>query len=206
MTSALASTEIVELLTHRVRIFTLPQIAAACRATRADAEALVGELVSDGLVERRSVLARPVLPLTAPVVRWTPGGEPPDFGKAAYRLKSRWTAPVQPTEIAIAAKRAKKLLGGCLGGRWPRTSEVTHDIHVAELFFWHIRQGFFEAAEWVPEARLYAEGRGRGGRLPDAVMRRGGVEVRIIEFGGSYGKAKLADFHREMNRMPYEIW
>ncbi len=198
--------ELIDLLTRRVRVMTLAQIANALCGGGADAEALARELEEEGMIERQTVLARPALPCTSPVLVWRPGDELPAFGKTAYRLKARWRKPVEPTEIVQASQKAARRYGGYLGGRWPRASETTHDVNLAGVFLWHREHRPEDVASWVPEAQLYAEGRGLRSRLPDAVIRRGGTEVRFIEFGGSYGKQKLAAFHTEMQHLPYEIW
>lgn len=198
---------LLETLTSRVRVLTLAQIADLVGTTAGDdAQALAAALEAQGLIERRVVLARPMLRCTAPLVSWRPGDELPEFGKTAYQLKSRWREPVEPTEIVQASRLAARRSGSAFGGRWPRASETTHDVSLAEVFLWHRQHLPEDAACWVPEAQLYAEGWGLHGRLPDAVIRRGGIEIRIVEFGGSYGKRKLTAFHAEMQFLPYEIW
>jgi len=198
---------LLESLTSRVRVLTLAQIADLLGDLVGDqTQALAAAMEAQGLIERRVVLARPALRCSAPLVSWRPGDELPEFGKAAYRLKSRWREPVEPTEIVQASRLAASRYGGALGGRWPRASETTHDVSLAGVFLWHCQHRPEDAACWVPEAQLYAEGRGLQGRLPDAVIRRGGKEICIVEFGGSYGKQKLAAFHAEMRSLPYEIW
>ena len=198
---------LLETLTRRVRVLSIAQIADLLGDAAGDAaQALAAALEAKGFIERRAVLARPALRCSAPLVNWRPGDEPPEFGKVAYRLKSRWREPVEPIEIVQASRLAARRCGGALGGRWPRASETTHDVSLAEVFLWHQTHRPDDAACWVPEAQLYAEGWGLRGRLPDAVIRRGGKDVRIVEFGGSYGKQKLASFHSEMQSLPYEIW
>lgn len=199
--------DLIEMLTHRVRVLADRQLANTfCGGDSERANRLLSELEVEGYVERRSVLARPILYLEAPVIAWRPGAEKPHFGKAAYRLKSRWRESAMPTEIVRATTRAAQEFGGYLGGRWPRTSETTHDLNLAAVFLWHRTYRPEDATAWIPEAQLYAEGRGLGHRLPDAVIRMGGIDQRIVEFGGSYGKQKLQGFHAEMNTLPYEIW
>lgn len=200
-------TALVEMLTQRVRVLSTAQIASEFFRGQLDpVEILLEELERAGLVERRSVLARPILSLDAPVISWRPGAETPDYGKAAYRLKTRWSEPARPTQIVQASGAAVKQFGGYLGGRWPRTSEITHDLNLAKVFLWHCRHRPDDAAAWIPEAQLYAEGRGHRERLPDAVVRSDGVDVRVVEFGGSYGKQKLQSFHAQLCELPYEVW
>jgi hypothetical protein len=198
---------LLEMLTHRIRILSVPQIRHVTGvASYDDVVQLLAALELQMLIERRSVLARPVLELVLPVIAWQPGMQMPDFGKAAYQLKSRWKVPARPTDIVQVSRRAAKRFGGYLGGRWPRTSEITHELNLAEVFLRHEKQKSEEAAVWIPEAQLYAEGRGFRERIPDAVIRRGGRDLRVVEFGGSYGKAKLQAFHAQMSSLPYEVW
>ena len=198
---------LLEILTGRVRVLTLAQIDGLLGDAASDeAPILLAALETQGLIERRAVLARPALCFSQPIVSWRPGDELPEFGKVAYRLKSRWREPVEPVEIVQASHLAARRRGGALGGRWPRVSETTHDVSLAEVFLWYRQHRPEDAACWVPEAQLYAEGRGLHAKLPDAVIRRDGTKIRIVEFGGSYGKQKLASFHAEMQPLPYEIW
>jgi hypothetical protein len=199
--------QLVDILTRRVRALSMPQIAKSlCQGSAGEAAAIVSELEIQGLVESKSVLARPVLQASCPVVNWKPGDDAPDFGKAAYRLKTRWRRPAQPCEVVVATRTAASRFGGYLGGRFPRAAEITHDLNLAAVFLLHQELEPEGAEAWFPEAHLYAEGRGRSGRLPDAVIRHAGVDVKYVEFGGSYGKQKLADFHLHLGHLPYEIW
>ena len=198
--------EIVEVLARRVRCLTVGQIARTWDVV-GDVDALLHMLEVNGLIERQRMLVRSVSALEAPIVSWRPGMATPSFGSIAYQLKSRWL-PAEPTEIVVATKRAANRFGGSLGGRWPRASEVSHDVNLAEVFLRFRKERRAEAAAWVPEAQLYAEGMGRdrGARLPDAVIRTGGALELAVEFGGAYAKQKLVAFHAEMNAVPYEIW
>jgi hypothetical protein len=207
MSTELIANELLNLLNRRARVMTKEQIVQTYfRRNVSEAEKWLSLLEGQGLVERRCVLARPILLIEAPVVRWNPGDQKPDFGKVAYRLKTRWTKPAKPTQIVFATKTASDRIGGYFGGRPPRASEYTHDVNLAEVFLWHLKHRPGDAAGWIPEAKLYSEGRGLKERLPDAVIRSGVQEVRVIEFGGSYKKHKLIDFHSQMSELPYEIW
>ena len=153
--------ELVELLTYRVRVLSVEQIARAFRCGDVSAaEALIRPCESAGLITRQNVLARPALPLVEPVVAWRPGAQIPDFGKVAYRLKSRWCEALRPIELMHATRTAAREFGGYLGGRGPRASETTHDLNLAAVFLWHRDHLPEDATAWVPEAQLYAEGRG----------------------------------------------
>lgn len=199
--------EMIEVLTCRIRVLAMNQIVRVYfDGEYAPARSCVDALEVSKLLERKSVLARPLLALDAPVISWQPNSTMPDFGGAAYKLKTRWREPVEPVEILQASRSARKEFGGVLGGRWPRTSEITHDLHLAEIFLKLAGKQPDLVHGWIPEAQLYAEGRGHRERLPDVVVRVDGVDSRVIEFGGSYGKQKLQTFHAQVNSLPYEVW
>lgn len=200
--------QIVDALTRRVRLLTVPQIAITWfGGNEVRARAALVDLKRQEFLSSRCVLARPTLILDGPLVQWLPGGELPDFGAVAYRLRRRWREAVEPTEIVVATREAKRRFGGFCGGRWSRQSEISHDVSLAGVYLWYRASKPEEAECWVPEAQLCAEGWGMGERLPDALIRGrdGGIE-RVVEFGGSYRKQKLQAFHREMCEIPYEIW
>jgi len=176
-------------------------------ANQARAHAAVFELEERALLSSRCVLARPTLILGGPLVQWLPGDELPDFGAVAYRLRRRWREAVEPTEIVVATRKAKRRFGGFGGERWPRPSEISHDVSLAGVYLWYRAYKPEEAECWIGEAQLYTEGWGMGERLPDALIRRNDGDIeRVVEFGGSYRKQKLEAFHREMCEFPYEIW
>lgn len=200
--------EIMEVLTRRVRVMTLAQIAEEWFSGNATlARSSVATLKAEMLLDSRRVLARHLAELTDPIVAWQPGNTVPDFGNAAYRLKRRWSAAAVPTEIVAATAMARRRFGGYCGGRWPRVAEVSHDVGLASVYLRYRRMRGDQADGWTPEAQLYAEGRGATGRLPDAVIRRrSGSAEFVVEFGGSYQKHKLLAFHHEMSGISYEIW
>jgi hypothetical protein len=108
--------------------------------------------------------------------------------------------------MVIATKASGVYYGGS-GGRWPRPSEVSHDIAVAELYLLWLVASPTLAATWVSEAELRRRGFGDKTRLPDAMIDRDGTET-VIEIGGSYSAAKLKEFHDWCGSegLPYEIW
>jgi hypothetical protein len=75
--------EIVEALSFRVRVFSVEQITSHWFGDGGGAAAAADRrlrlLERAGMVERFPMLARPVIPLDAPVVAWAPAGTPPSF-------------------------------------------------------------------------------------------------------------------------------
>ena len=201
--------EIVESLVHRVRVFSTKQIARAWwnDAPERDILRRLDALSEAGLVTVYRALAHPELPLTGPVASWSPGQEPPAFGELSYRLKARWSQPPISTQCVIATTLAGRSNGG-FGGRFPRESEQTHDIHLAGVYL-GIRSRRPEVIQfWRSEARILWERRGeKREKLPDAVLDLPTGPL-VIEFGGAYSKPKLEAFHDycDENATPYEIW
>lgn len=202
--------EILELLTKRVRVLSLEQVAREWWARQAraseNASRRLSTLEQGGLIHRFSGFAHPELPLEKPVATWSPGSPSPDFGNLSYRLRTRWTDPLRMTQAFIGTKLAAGQFGGN-GGRVPRPSELSHDLHLAGVFFKLRRSDPAKSRTWLSEASQYAKGGGRDERLPDAVVGKGRHRT-AIEFGGAYSKAKLIEFHEHCaaSDLPYEIW
>ena len=191
--------EVLAVLALRVRVLSVFQIAR----TWPNLVAALKRLEAQGFVFTFTAVAHPELPLVGPVVRWTRGNELPDFGRASYLLRSRWNRPGIPTKCVIASRTAGRMFGGH-GGRYPRESEESHDIHVAAVYL-RFRSTFPElAASWVHEEEIKAERKQRKGKLPDALIGKN----RVIEFGGAYKKEKLMGFHKfcESRGFDYEVW
>ena len=204
--------DVLYTLTHKVRCLSIAQVARvwwreSSQPVRS-AQRRLREIADGGLLEVFDALARPALDLTAPVAVWSLGYEPPDFAALCYKLKSRWKeCPARRTQVLIGTKKATKHLGGH-GGRRPRATEVTHDLHLAAVYCRMLSNSDRRAKKWVSEAELYARGWGRGEKLPDALIlgRRGNHTV--IELAGEYSQAKLEQIHADYQRrgLAYELW
>jgi hypothetical protein len=201
-------TEILECLTHRVRVFTLNQIARTwwSESSRSleNAKARIQLLERTGLVQMQRAPAHPEILLETPVIIWRSGMPTPDFGAASYQLQVRWARHLVSTIYISATQKAANKFDGH-GGRFPRAVERTHDIHLARVFLLYRRLGSISG--WIFEDRLREQKRGKAGRLPDVIF-QDGSGTKVIEFGGAYSKEKLASFHahcREQS-LPYEVW
>ena len=206
--------ELLDTLTLRVRMLTLEQAArtwwpSSAHARRA-ARRRLRELEAAGLVRLFELAAHPELPLLAPVFQWRPREPRPDLHKMAYALAVRWTQapPVRHTAV-IATRDAGRHYGGW-GGRFPRPTERTHDLHMAAVYLLKRAANPAAAAHWCSEEKLRET---RGGKpdgerrhLPDAVVTR--PKRTAIEFGGAYRVDKLQSFHDycEGVGLPYEMW
>jgi hypothetical protein len=194
-----AERDLLSVLTHRVRVLSVPQIAR----TWPKVEPRLKRLEAEGLIVSFMTVAHPELPLVCPVAKWQRGAELPDFAKASHALRSRWTQAGIATKCVIASRAAGRMFGGH-GGRYPRESEETHDIHLAAVY---LRFRLLEpvlSTCWVHEEEIKKERRNRWGKLPDALVGK----RRVVEFGGAYKKHKLIAFHRfcEASGLEYEVW
>jgi hypothetical protein len=197
----------LDLLVTKLRALSLDQLTADAR-TRTAVRSLMRRWARKGAVASRIEFMQPILKLTAPTVRWCPGDEPPDFGRAAWQFRTRWGQPPQRTIVYWAAEKVRRLKSVALWGRPPRPAEMRHDCHVAEVYRTLVSARPEQASVWVPEddfarhglAMLFEE------RIPDALI--AASPPLAIEFGGSYRAEKLVSFHRAMaaRQVPYEIW
>jgi len=207
--------EVLTVLTLRVRAMTIQQIAtvwwtdipgAPAKRSLAEARRRLQVLARDGLVEITALLAHPEIELIAPLAVWQPGLPPPDIGSVAHAAKSRWSRPHVTTEFVTATVEAGRLMGG-EGGRQPKTSEASHDMHLAAVYLRMRRELRTRSENWRSEARVLAEQGRASDKLPDALVRDGKCTT-AIEFVGEYSAAKLAAFHEYCNHKNYgyELW
>lgn len=203
--------EILEVITQRVKLLTIPQVARTW--WRDSVHAISGArrrlaaLERQGMVQSFTVFAHPELPLLEPAFIWTPNEKAPNFDELSYQLCSRWTAPFQPVTAVIASRAAANYFGGH-GARFPKQVEENHDVHLAAVFLSirATRPGWAE--HWISEQRIRSSRPDAPGeKLPDAMVRMGGME-RVIDFGGSYSAPKLRGFHHWASdkKLSYELW
>ena len=202
-------TELLEVLTRRIRMLSITQIGRVWWPTSESPEAIARrrlvQLEQAGYLERLSVMAHPELELAQPVAVWRPGLPTPELGPISWRLKSRWTEPLVNTACVIATKFAGRFLGG-YGGRKPRRAETTHDLHLSSVFLQMRTRQPERAATWISEADRKKE-TGYGEKLPDGIVLDGDHKT-AIEFGGAYDRPKLEEFHEFCHdqKLAYEIW
>lgn len=199
--------DILEVLSLRVRTLSLGQVARTWWQGRSQsvrqAQQRITVLVEAGLLELNHLRAHPELPLDAPLAVWHGGQPPPGFGELARCLRARWSNEAEDTTFVTATRSAGNDLGGH-GGRRPRISEATHDLHLAAVYLRMRSELPTRARSWMPEFAL----RGMPGeRVPDALVRDGRYNT-AIEFGGEYPEEKLRLFHEDCARRGrgYEIW
>ena len=206
--------EVLEVLSHRTRLLTEQQIARTWwsdqRHGLRNCRARMKELTSGGYVDSLNVLAREEMPLREPLVTWSPELAEPDFGKLAWALKRRWEqARTVPTRVVHATRRTKQEHNGSVGGRQPRSAEVSHDIHVGTVFLNYRKHASPLAENWIHEDQLREEygGKMSTSEICDAMIRKPGeAPSLIVEVGGSYRAEKLQAFANTWSHLPYVIW
>ncbi len=191
--------ELFSTLTHKVRVLTVLQIARTWPKVLSHLK----RLEEEGLIFSFMTVAHPELTLLHPVIKWSKSGALPDFAKASYNLRGRWNQSGIATKCIIASRLTGRMFGGH-GGRYPRESEETHDIHLAAVYLRFRLDAPTLAAGWIHEEEIKRDRKQRRGKLPDALV----CKQRVIEFGGAYKKNKLISFHRfcEARNLEYEVW
>lgn len=145
--------------------------------------------------------------LAGPLAMWRPGLVAPDAGAIAYRLEKRWAVSPHRRELLFGGTREAALRTGAPTPRRPRRTEASHDVGLAEVFVRLLLSDPVRAARWVSESFLSSDGWGAGCPLPDAAIHLEAATT-LIEFGGSYPRQKLLDFHLfcEIHGYAYEVW
>ena len=144
--------EILQTLAFKVRLLTNQQLHGfwwGPHRSRVSATDRLKGLQAAGLLDRYDVLAQPLLSLRDPIYAWAPGRPEPDFHRAASVTTARWVDPPEVQTVYVASRFAGNWLGG-VGGRI-RRNDVTHDLHVAQLYLLFRRTRPTDADAWVGE-------------------------------------------------------
>lgn len=201
--------ELIEALTHKVRLFSLRQIAGAWWAgDLANTRRRLRQLTAAGLLERVTVSARTLPAIDVPLCSWEPGRRQPEFGPIAYQLQQRWQGrAVRPTTAFLASQHAAQLYGSRSRGELKNASQATHDLGVSAVWLQLRQQAEAWARAWLGEDQM-AETR-RGEKIPDAfIVDAADRTVAVVEFGGRYDTQRLQTFHEDCatRKLPYQIW
>jgi hypothetical protein len=202
---------LIRALLGKIRLVSLGQLARSwwpeSVSGRTNAQRRVQDLLAQKLLVRERVFARPLIGLEAPVFRWKPGEPGPDYGQLSYKLQSRWTAEPRRTTVYLASRRAANIFGGKVPGRIKNPSQVTHDLHLSELYLKILKEEPKLAQAWSGED-VIAPTRVRQ-KLPDAILFDAKGQPRLVmEFGGAYPADRVQAFHEDCRAraLPYEIW
>lgn len=209
--------DLLETLRRRVRVLSLAQVAREWWPEAGDplrsAARHVERLEAGGHLEVCRFFARPEVTLDAPLATWQRGLPVPDFRAVSLQARRRWSKPPVTVRCVVATRAGKR------GGRFPRETETTHDLHLAQIYLRLRRELPTRARSWTGEtdvrdrgdgldASRYDERLGGGRKLPDAVAQDGRHLTAIEMVGESYRHEKLEEFHAfcVAERLAYELW
>jgi hypothetical protein len=200
--------ELLATLSLKVHLASLGQIASAwwakSRTPAKSARVRLRKLQESGWLEKQRVNIHPLLPLLQPLLTWAPSKAEPDFGAIAYRLQKRWTKALEPTTVYIASRKTAHRFGG-FGGKFKHRTQLTHDLHLAAIYFAMLSEDSALAKRWSGEEERCSDGE----KLPDAVLIDADANVtEVIEFGGQYDRRRVEAFHRycEIRCFQYQLW
>ena len=203
--------EILRALTTKIRVATFGQLARNFWPPGAsgtlNARRRLAELVARELLKTTRVISHPLLGLTRPVVTWRPGEPKPDAGEISATLQARWATEPREMTVYLAGRRAITLFGAPALGEIKNRYQVTHDLHVSEVFLFFQRTQALLAAAWVGEEILAPSRKDQ--KLPDAILHDDAGRPRlVIEFGGKYPARRVSAFHDDCaaRGLPYELW
>jgi hypothetical protein len=202
-----AALSVLELLTHRCPVAVPQQLQRLMELTCAPSDArslprILASLQRSGLMQRREMMAQPLLPLTQPLIDWFPGAPLPPVARVAWQLRRRWNQKVFRCDVIHATPVARQMMCGTCCPTLSAPGKLTHDLHLTEVYLRHLaRQQDFV---WQHEQELSLLGwLQEYARLPDAL-----VDGVAVDVGGKYSAAKLKDLHRcyRHRELPYQLW
>lgn len=203
--------ELLRTLTHRVRALSLAQTARSWwpRSVQpATPHARLKQLAAAGYVTLEPQHVGPELQLERPLASWQRGCPRPKLSAIASVAQRRWHTPPVTMPCVVATPRAAAQFGG-RGGRSPRPTEWTHDLHLAQVYLLMRVELPTRAASWVHEDLDERPQRALSGeKLPDAFVTDGLHRTAIELVGSSYNGSKLEAFHDycEREQLAYELW
>ncbi len=184
--------QVLELLAHWTRLLSVQQVSELFldhKNPARSARSLVKRLVQQGLVQERTLMARPSVSVE-PLLTFRKGDAEPDFKALSRSCRSRWTEPAQAINVIQLSLTGAKAYG-VLRSRTIRASEATHDLQMAQVTLSFYRSGLVR--KWIRDDVL-AKNK-RWGVVPDAEAHFQSGERLVVECGGSYSAKKLAAFH-----------
>lgn len=206
--------QLLDTLGFRVRLLTLSQVSRGFfGGDDRYASRRVERLSAARVLVRRSLVARSAPALDAPMVRWNPGSDAPDFASISALLIKRWGR--QQTVVANVVSlgsAARKLTGRSGDVRIKHPHQVGHDLALSEVFLRYLDRAPELAGRWVGEDRLdLLTPTKRKGRqaIPDAVLQNAeGAPELAIELGGLYSPQRIEALHQSFSKqeLSYEIW
>ncbi len=215
--------ELLHLLTEKVPIFSLRQIADTYFAgDNGNAVRTLSRLLNRQLLSSQQLLARTPPIFNSPLALWVPGQNPPPVTRLSFQLGRRWAQQgVRTRQCYLIGPRYAALTGITNSTQLRRPIQASHELAMADLYLHFHTNRPTDASYWLAEQayrhphwqeRLISmEGSPFAivGQKPDVLLvDENGVVVKAIELGGVYNAKRLERFHRWCQRrsLPYEIW
>jgi hypothetical protein len=203
LAESLTNRELLDMLTRRVRLLAEREVGEQGRRR-------LMTLQSEGWVEEIRVRSPPLPKLEEPLGYWTPGRAKLDFGRIAYRARTRWHGPARSIRAFVATVKAGDLFGG-RGGPLRNPLAAAHDLACVQLYLMFRMSSPQLARSWIGEDAMAQIVRvRRRDRLPDAVIlgqdERPALAIELV--GASYSKRRIAGFHAHCaaKNLPYMLW
>ncbi len=192
------------LLSEKLRVLTAEQVAISwfqhTKHPLRSAMSCLRNMADRNEIQLDTAMLHPEIDLTEPLLDWIPGGDEPDFGRLAWRAKSRFTKPPRRTCLILPGSR----LGAVGKLRRLRATETQHDVMVASILLNFSRNDSTVIDRWSHEDLIRTRF-GTGEKRPDAILLEGNTEV-FIECAGCYPKSKLKAVHQAFAQTPYKLF
>ena len=132
---------VLEALALRVRVLGQRQAADAFWSGHiANTRRRLQQLVTEGLLTRAFVPARPLPEILQPIVRWQPGQPMPDANRISNQLQSRWKfRSLRPTVVYFPTEKTILQFGGRNRSQ-NKTTQITHDLGVTATWIRYFQQ------------------------------------------------------------------
>lgn len=193
------STELLQMLTNKVRVVTPGQLVAANSLW---SQRRVNRLVNAGLLAMTNLTVAVLDAGGEPYASWQPSQPMPNAGAISYLGRCRiHETPTENVQVVWATSNAVKTVGG-VGGKLRQPWQIQHDLGVASVYL-HYRNHYPDLAlRWIGED-IYRRDLVRQSRekVADAfLMTATGRIERAIELVGDYSTARLREFHDYWSR------
>ncbi len=195
----------LSVLSHCVKVLSVEQIKRTWWPGGGDPRPRLKRLEGAGWVERSQAIASVPSRSLEPLAVWCPGHPEPDWPAIIASSRARWRADVRAMSLVSVSESAAVHFGGT--ARYPRPSEISHDLLVAMVYLNFRSTRPRDARVWIGEGTLAAQA-GDASALPDALLKRPGRPVAIEVIGGSYRRHKLKSLHDYCAEQGwgYELW
>ncbi len=179
-------------LSRCVKVLSVEQIKRTWWPDGGDPRPRLKRLEGAGWVERLLAIASVPIRSPKPISVWCPGHPEPDWSAIIASSCARWRTDVRAVSLVSVSESAAVHFGGT--ARYPRPSEVSHDLLLAAVFLSVRSTRPRDASIWIGEGALAAQA-GDASALPDALLKRPGRPIAIEVVGDSYRPDKLRTLH-----------